>query len=245
MAILELQGIGLYRGQSWILREIDLEIARGEILGIIGPTGAGKTSLLRVIDLLEEPGKGRLWFDGKDMADRAHRLEGRRRMSMVFQRPAMLRGSVWDNVSYGLRIRKTAEPVIEEMVADLLKQVGLAGYRNRRASTLSGGEVQRVALARAMACRPDVLLLDEPTANLDPRTSQRIEGLISRCHDICMTIVISTHDLSQALHMSDRVAVMMDGQIAQIGRPDEIMEQPANQDVAAFLRAGNWNRRGG
>ena len=166
-------------GQQKILDDINLEIRRGEIFTLIGPSGSGKTTLLRLIDLLDRPTSGKIFFDGQDTAGREkERLSIRRRMGMVFQKPAVLNVTVAENVAFGLKFRGANPAEIPQRVKSALELVGLLGFERRRAVTLSGGEMQRVAIARAMVTNPEVLLLDEPTANLDPnsRTSVSISA---------------------------------------------------------------------
>ncbi|MEM2097552.1 MAG: phosphate ABC transporter ATP-binding protein [Methanothrix sp.] len=235
--MIQLEGVTVEKNGMMILNDINIEVRTGETLGIIGPTGAGKTTLLRVMDLIEIPSKGRVLFRGEDLQRESERLAARRRIGVVFQRPVMLRGSVYDNVAYGLRIRRLSKEEIDERVGAALSDVGLEGYERRPARTLSGGEMQRVALARALAISPELLLLDEPTANLDPRTSHVIEDLISRAKMRGMTTVISTHDLPQAVRLADRIVIIMDGRVVSSGSAEFLMSSDSD-DVKAFLHAG-------
>ncbi|MEM0498425.1 MAG: phosphate ABC transporter ATP-binding protein [Methanothrix sp.] len=235
--MIQLEGVTVEKNGIMILNDINIEVRTGETLGIIGPTGAGKTTLLRVMDLIEIPSKGRVLFRGEDLQRESERLAARRRIGVVFQRPVMLRGSVYDNVAYGLRIRRLSKEEIDERVGAALSDVGLEGYERRPARTLSGGEMQRVALARALAISPELLLLDEPTANLDPRTSHVIEDLISRAKMRGMTTVISTHDLPQAVRLADRIVIIMDGRVVSSGSAEFLMSSDSD-DVKAFLHAG-------
>ncbi|MDI9616777.1 MAG: phosphate ABC transporter ATP-binding protein [Methanothrix sp.] len=235
--MIQLEGVTVEKNGMMILNDINIEVRTGETLGVIGPTGAGKTTLLRVMDLIEIPSKGRVLFRGEDLQRESERLAARRRIGVVFQRPVMLRGSVYDNVAYGLRIRRLSKEEIDERVGAALSDVGLEGYERRPARTLSGGEMQRVALARALAISPELLLLDEPTANLDPRTSHVIEDLISRAKMRGMTTVISTHDLPQAVRLADRIVIIMDGRVVSSGSAEFLMSSDSD-DVKAFLHAG-------
>jgi tungstate transport system ATP-binding protein len=222
-AFLEILEISKSYGTSEVLRGVSLEVEKGEMLALIGPTGSGKTTLLKIIDLLEEPSHGRIIFDGRDVTGQREkeRLKLRRRMSMVFQKPVMFKGRVENNVSYGLRLRGVSREEVEKRTNDVLTAVGLQGYGSRDAATLSGGEMQRIALARAMVIQPDLLLLDESTANLDPRTAASIEDLISGLRDHNTTIIMATHNMLQA-RRADRVAVLLEGRLAAVGCPDEI-----------------------
>jgi len=221
-----------------ILDSVTLEIKRGEIFTLIGPSGSGKTSLIRVIDLLDPPTSGRVLFDGTDTttASNTEKVALRRRMAMVFQKPAILNTSVAGNVAFGLKFRGVGKDEIERRVHGALDLVGLANLSGRRAVTLSGGEMQRVALARAMVTEPEVLLLDEPTANLDPVNSALIEDLIIRINKkFHTTIILSTHDMVQGQRLADRIGVIMDGRIAQVGTLHDIFYRPNGQEIAKFV----------
>ncbi|MGB3944924.1 MAG: phosphate ABC transporter ATP-binding protein [Methanothrix sp.] len=230
------RGVRAIRGAREVLKGVSLEAKAGEALAIIGPTGSGKTTLLRILNLLDPLQGGKLLFDGADVSsgERA-RFLARRRMAMVFQKPSLFNTTVEKNVSYGLRVRGVSGTEIAGKVAGALREVGLAGYENRRPSSLSGGEAQRVALARALVTEPDLLLLDEATANLDPRTAEAIEALIGRVRDGGITVVMATHDLAQARELADRVAVLMEGEVAGVGTAEEIFEDPGSEEVARFV----------
>jgi tungstate transport system ATP-binding protein len=236
--MIEARGVWARRGGAEILKDVSLEADRGEILAIIGPTGSGKTTLIRILNLLDPPNAGRVFFDGIDVTeDEKKRFIARRRMSLVFQKPAMFSVSVEKNVSYGLRIRGISSHAIRDRVRSALRDVGLSGYEKRRAFSLSGGEAQRVALARALVTEPELLLLDEATANLDPRTAETIEDLIRRAGEDGLSVVMATHDLNQARRLANRVGVLVGGELVQVGSPEEIFERPRSEDVARFVRA--------
>ncbi len=224
-------------GGKKILDGIDLEIQRGEIFTFIGPRGSGKTSLLRLIDLLDTQTRGIIKFDGTDtMASGTDRLSIRRRMAMVFQKPAVLNTTVAGNVAFGLKFRGEEKSQIDSRVHETLGIVGLLHLADRRAVTLSGGEMQRVAIARALVTRPEVLLLDEPTANLDPVNTELIENLIRHIHErFHTTIILSTHDMIQGQRLADRIAVIMNGRIAQVGSLHDIFYRPEGRDIARFV----------
>jgi ABC-type sugar transport system ATPase subunit len=235
MAFIELQGVGKSYGSMQILRGIDLQVNEGEVLALIGPTGSGKTTLLRLIDLLEEPSSGAIIMEGRNVAVLPERdlIELRRRIAMVFQKPVMFKASVRDNVSYGLRVRGVKD---QEKVDLFLKAVGLQSYGHRDATTLSGGEMQRIALARALIVEPKLLLLDEPTANLDPKSATSVEELISDLHT---TVIMATHNMNQCLRLSDRVAVLIEGRLAALGRPEEVLgSQVASGRYASLFPDG-------
>ncbi|MCK9579138.1 MAG: ABC transporter ATP-binding protein [Methanoregula sp.] len=219
------------------LHEISLDIRKGEVFTFIGPSGSGKTTLIRLIDLLDSPTSGSIFFDGQDTStSESGRLVIRRRMGMVFQKPSVLSTTVANNVAFGLKFRGVDRTQIREKVRSALDLVGLAGFEDRRASTLSGGEMQRVALARAMVTEPEVLLLDEPTANLDPVSAELIEDLILRINKkFRTTIVMSTHDMIQGQRLADRIGVIMDGSLVQTGTASEIFYQPRGRDIARFV----------
>lgn len=241
--LLELQEIELIRDGQRILAQVNLRVKRGEILAIIGPTGSGKTSMLRIADLLDQPDRGRVIYDQDDVTrDQRARLAARRRMSMVFQRPAMFNSSVGYNVAYGLKLRGVRGSDLDERVDQSLRAVGLTGYQRRGISGLSGGEVQRVALARSLAVQSELLILDEATANLDPRTVSVIEDLIRASREGGATVLMATHDLHQSRRLADRVGVMMAGSLVQVGRPDEIFSPSARQEVASFVQVEEFMR---
>jgi tungstate transport system ATP-binding protein len=221
MVKLEVKELCKSYGKTEILSDIDLTIDEGEILALIGPTGAGKTTLLHLIDLLEKPTQGKIMVDGVKVTGlpESELLKIRRKMAMVFQKPVMFRANVRENVSYGLKIR--GENSIDEKVKKAISAVGLEGYETRDANTLSGGEMQRIALARALVLKPDVLLLDEPTANLDPKTAIYIDKLISRFEG---TVIMATHNMLQAQKLARRVAVLVEGKLIALGSPKEIMD---------------------
>jgi tungstate transport system ATP-binding protein len=224
-------------GAKESIKEISLEIHRGEIFTLIGPSGSGKTTLIRLIDLLDTPTSGSIFFEGSDTgASENGRLAIRRRMGMVFQKPAVLNASVARNIAFGLKFRGVPDDEITEKVHSALRLVGLPDFAGRRAITLSGGEMQRVAIARAMVTEPEVLLLDEPTANLDPVSADLIEELIVRINQkFGTTIVLSTHDMIQGQRLADRIGVIMNGRLVQTGDPGEIFYRPAGREIARFV----------
>jgi tungstate transport system ATP-binding protein len=224
-----------------ILKNINLKVEKGEVFALIGPTGAGKTTFLRLLNLLDLPASGIIYFDGIDTAGSAGlRTELRRRMGFVFQKPVVFNMSVYDNIACGLKWRKERKSEIRQKVNSMLELVSLSDYKDRNARTLSGGEVQMVAIARAMVSEPEVLLLDEPTANLDPVSASRIESLIADiAHRHNTTIIMATHDMSQGQRLADRVGVLLNGEIQQSGNWQEVFNSPRNKDVAYFVSAEN------
>jgi molybdopterin-binding protein len=241
MALIEV--INLYQryGEQAVLNNINLSIERGEVLALIGPTGAGKTTLLRLIDLIDEPTSGKIIFDGVDTAAPATvRLGMRRRMAFVLQKPVVFNLSVQDNIACALRWRGFRGSRLKEKVNHIIDVVGLSDYHDRNARHLSGGEVQRVAIARAIATEPEVLLLDEPMANLDPLSAARVEELIgSIIRSYAATIIMATHDLSQGQRLADRIGVLMNGELLQTGSARDVFTLPRNKEVAEFVGVEN------
>jgi tungstate transport system ATP-binding protein len=227
LPLLTLRNVCKSCGKAPILKNINIDIERGEVLALIGPTGSGKTTLLRLIDLLDEPTRGSITFEGYETVGLPEKKKQdlRRRMAMVFQKPVMFRASVEENVSYGLKVRGIGKDQQRERMREALRAVGLSAYESRDATTLSGGEMQRLALARALVIEPEVLILDEPTANLDPKSASVIEGLVSNRLGKGTTIVVATHDMLQCRRLADRVAVMLDGSISEIGKTEDVFRR--------------------
>lgn len=228
-------------GARDILKSINIKVDRGEVFAMIGPTGAGKTTLLRLLDLIDMPTAGKIYFDGADTAKTAkRRLEVRRRMAFVLQKPIVFNTSVYDNIAYALKWRGVEKSSIHKKASNILEVVGLSAYKKRNARTLSGGEVQRIAIARAIAIEPEVLLLDEPTANLDPISASKIERFITDIiHRHQTTIIMATHDMSQGQRLADRIGVLMNGEILQTGGSRDVFTSPRNREVAEFVGVEN------
>jgi tungstate transport system ATP-binding protein len=239
--MIELDHVTMTYESRDVVKDITLQVKKGEIFGIIGPSGSGKTTLLKIINLIEKPSSGRYRFDGSVVFRTGKGADPiGRRMAMLFQKPVMFNASVDDNIGMGLRFRGVREAGRHPLVEQALQEVGLAGYGQRKARTLSGGEAQRVALARAIVISPDLLLLDEPTANLDPKTAVVIEEIIRRLNrEKGMTIVLSTHDLVQGQRLCDRIGVVIDGQLCQVGTPVEIFHMPGSTPVAHYVGVEN------
>ena len=230
MAFLEVRSLSKNIGSAEILKGIDLTVERGEILGLIGPTGSGKTTLLRLVNLLDEPSTGSIHFDGREVSGRPERekLSARRRMAMVFQKPVMFKASVEENVSFGLKMRgRVDEEGVRGRMKEALAAVGLSGYESRDANTLSGGEMQRIALARALVLQPELLLLDEPTANLDPRSAASIDSLLHNLAGGRTAMILATHNMRQCQKLANRVAVLQGGRLAAVGSSEEIFSDKA------------------
>jgi tungstate transport system ATP-binding protein len=241
MSLIEAKDIWQRRDGRDILKKINLSIERGEVMALIGPTGAGKTTLLRLIDLLDTPAEGNIFFDGIDTgASEGVRLDLRRRMGFVLQKPVVFNMSVFDNVAYGLKWRRLGRHQLREKVSDILETVGMAEYKDRNARTLSGGEMQRVAIARAMATRPEVLLLDEPSANLDPVSASNIEELIaSVIKREKLTVIMATHDILLGQRLADKMCMLSNGEIVQSGEPGDIFFRPRSIQIAEFVGMEN------
>jgi tungstate transport system ATP-binding protein len=231
-AIYRLESVRHRYGDREVLHIDALEVIWGETLGLIGPSGAGKSTLLRLLQFLEPSTEGRTLFDGQPVgADLA--LQTKRRVTTVFQRPLMLDRSVRDNVAFGLRVRGT--PTRPKDIDGLLEAVGLAPLAGVRARTLSGGEIQRVAIVRALAFDPEVLLLDEPTANLDPGNVRLVEDMIRKCQARGVTIVLAVHQIFQARRLASRTALLLDGRLVEVGPTAQMLDDPQDPRTRAFL----------
>lgn len=210
-----------------------LDIYDGEILALVGPSGAGKSTLLRLLNFLETPSVGTLLYRGENVSASAS-LELRRQVTTVFQRPMLLRGSVAENVAYGLRLRGAH---VNANVDVMLERVGLRDMARENARKLSGGEMQRVALARALVIEPRVLLLDEPTANLDPYNVALIEEIVRAQHRARgVTVVVVTHNIFQAKRLAQRVGLLLNGQLIEIADTTRFFDSPQDPRTAAFVR---------
>ncbi len=236
-AILALQDVHKGYGGKEVLRGLDLEVGAGEVFGVLGPSGAGKTTVLRLLDLLEAPDRGHVLIHGRALtAGSPEALAQRRRMCIIPQNPALFRASVFDNVAYGLWLRGVRAEEIRGRVFAALDFVGLLDRAHEPASRLSGGEQQRVAFARAAVLRPEVLLLDEFTSNLDPANVRLLEEATRRYRrETGCTVVAVTHNLFQAKRLADRVGLLLDGRFVEVGLTEEIFETPTRPETQAFL----------
>lgn len=215
-------------------KNININVNKGEFFTLLGPSGCGKTTLLRLIAGFISSDSGKILLGGKDITNMP--IE-KRKIGMVFQNYALFpHMNVYDNVSYGLKIRKIKKKSINEKVIKYLELVNLSGYENRNISELSGGEQQRVALARALIVEPEVLLLDEPLSNLDAKLKEKMrKELKSIQKKLGITTIFVTHDQQEALTISDRIAVFNEGECLQVGSPYEIYQNPLNRFVATFI----------
>ncbi|MQY02989.1 ABC transporter ATP-binding protein [Actinomadura macrotermitis] len=242
VAAIELTGVQksyqAYGETVMAVRGVDLAIHEGEFFSLLGPSGCGKTTTMRMIAGFEEPTAGAVFLHGDDVTGVP---ANKRDVNMVFQSYALFpHMSVFENVAFGLRRRKVAKAEIAARVGEMLEIVDLTGREKRRPSELSGGQQQRVALARALVNRPRALLLDEPLGALDLKLRQAMQVELKRIQrEVGITFVYVTHDQSEALTMSDRIAVMNDGRIEQLGSPRGIYERPASRFVAGFIGTSN------
>jgi len=218
----EVQGVSHRYGQREALKGISMAFDEGEITALIGPNGSGKSTLLRIIAGLEMPTEGRILIRGE--VETSNTL--RRMATLVFQKTAMFNTSVYDNVAYGLKLRGIGASETKEKVQNSLRMVGLEGFEKRRARRLSGGEQQRVSLARALTLQPDILLLDEPSANLDPRSASIVESVISRANrELGTTIIMASHNIIQARQLASKVAILQDGTFVAISNSSELFRK--------------------
>ncbi len=239
MSIISLQDIHKYYGDYHALRGINCEIGEGEFFSLLGPSGCGKTTLLRVIGGFEDVSSGAVILGGQNMAGVP---ANKRPTNMVFQSYAIFPHlSVAQNVGYGLRKARLSKAEQDAKVTEALEMVGLSGYGARAAHALSGGQRQRVALARALILKPKVLLLDEPLSALDKKMREQMQTELRRLQrQVGITFILVTHDQEEALIMSDRIAVMFEGEIAQVAAPQELYRRPVNRRVGEFIGVMNF-----
>jgi spermidine/putrescine transport system ATP-binding protein len=236
--LIQLKDITKSFGKNVVLKKVNLDIYENEFVTLLGPSGCGKTTILRIIGGFETQDSGTIFFEGKDLS----LIPAYKRPSnTVFQRYALFPHlNVFDNVAFGLRIKKTDEKIIKEKVTDVLKMVGLTGFENRAIQKMSGGQQQRVAIARALVNQPKVLLLDEPLGALDLKLRKEMHYELKRIQrETGITFIYVTHDQEEALTMSDKIVVIKDGDIQQFGTPFEIYNDPINAYVAKFIGESN------
>ncbi len=219
-----------------VLSRCSIDFESGKIHALLGPNGVGKTTLLRILNLLEEPSEGTISYNGlKESAVTGHVF--RKEITMVFQRPALFKTTVYKNVAYGLKVRKAPKDRIEQQVREILELVGMSGYASQKTRTLSAGEAQRVALARALAVHPRVLYLDEPTANLDPYNAGQVERIIREVKDRYQTtILLATHNLFQAQRLSDRIVFLYNGRVVESSNTQTFFENPKEELSRKFIK---------
>jgi molybdopterin-binding protein len=236
--IAELTNVKKVFGNKTVLDSINLQINEGEILALLGPNGSGKTTLLKILAFIDDPTSGLIRFQGEVVTPK-NTEEMRMESTLVFQKTALFDTSVFNNIAYGLKIRKIPKNLHAKEVRKMLKLVKLEGFENRSAKKLSGGEQQRVALARALVLNTKLLLLDEPTSNLDPKNASIIEEIIAVANrELQTTIVMATHNMFQAETLPDRIALIHDGKIAEVGAPQDIFGA-ISKNLASFAAVNN------
>lgn len=238
MITAELKNVTKAYGDKTVVDQVNLQIQEGEILALLGPNGSGKTTLLKILALIEAPTSGVVEFQSEAVtAKNAEQL--RMQSTLVFQKTTLFDSTVYSNVAYGLKIRKIPREVLDEKVAKALKLVKLEGFEKRPAKKLSGGEQQRVAIARAVALKTKLLLLDEPTANLDPKNAAIIEEVIAAVNrEDKTTIVMATHNMFQAKALPHRIALMNEGKITEVGSPADVFGN-LSRNLARFAAVDN------
>lgn len=235
--MIELTGVSKLYGDVTALRDVSLKVERGEILTVLGPNGSGKTTLLKILGGLERPSRGEVLFDGVRIGgDNAEEM--RKRATLVFQRTVLLRGTVRNNVAYGLRLRDIPDKDIERRAREAIELVGLEALADRQAKDLSGGEQQRLSLARALVLDCELLLLDEPTANLDPESLAIVKEVIRKLNKGGTTVVLATHNIEQARELSERLLLLERGEIVEAGRPQDLFLDQS-YEMARFARSEN------
>ncbi len=236
--IIELKNVCKNYGDSEVLHDFNLYIRENEFVTLLGPSGCGKTTTLRLIGGFESPDSGEVLYRGKDMKNIPPE---KRNFNTVFQKYSLFpHMNIYENVAFGLRIKKMAEKDIRDKVTWALKLVGLPGYEKRKPDSLSGGQQQRVAIARAIVCQPEVLLFDEPLGALDLKLRQEMQTELKKLQkSLGITFIYVTHDQEEALTMSDTIVVMNSGKILQIGTPVDIYNEPCCRFVARFIGESN------
>jgi putative spermidine/putrescine transport system ATP-binding protein len=233
-AILSLHDLTIAYGGQPAVSALDLDVMRGEVLALLGPSGCGKTTTMRCVAGLLAQASGRVVLDGQDVG---HVPANKRGIGLVFQSYALFPHlTTFENVAFGLRLRRTPEAEVKKTVGALLDTVGLTGFANRVPGALSGGQQQRVALARALAVKPSLLLLDEPLSNLDARLRLEMRGELARLQrEFGVTMIYVTHDQAEALALASRIAVMRAGRLEQLGAPEALWGRPRTAFVARFM----------
>ena len=228
-----LKGIFKTFGDKIVLKDVNLTVNKGEIFAILGYSGAGKTTLLKILSALDVDFRGIYLF--KDIDVRKYPEKVRKYITMVFQNPVMFKGTVFENVAYGLKVRGYSKNYIKEKVDRVLESLGILELRDKNAKRLSGGERQRVGIARALVLDVDVYIFDEPTSNLDIENIKVIEGAIKELKKKGKTIIVTTHDLLQARRLSDRVAYIEKGEIVEVGETEKVFKDPKDERTYRFV----------
>ncbi|MFX1466955.1 MAG: ABC transporter ATP-binding protein [Promethearchaeota archaeon] len=238
MTLLKVDNLSKKYAEKYAIKGISFELEQGKFFTLIGPSGAGKTTLLRLINLLETPTSGEIEYNGWSLntLPKKKMVNARRDMGFVFQRPVVFSTTVKANVAYGLNFRNLLNDEIKERVHRALDMVGLYGFEERKALTLSGGEIQRVALARTLATEPKILLLDEATADLDPANVAMIENVLKKLNkEKGVTIIMATHNFFQAKRLGDIVGFLMNGEMIEMGTAGQIFNHPQDERTEAFI----------
>lgn len=223
-------------GDKVVLDINSLLLKKGKIYGIIGPNGAGKSTILRIIAGLEEASSGNIFYDNKKLTDNTVK-----NLTYMSQRPYLLRTSVFNNIAYPLKLRKYDKEIIDEKVKAIVKEFNVFDLRYQIATSLSGGESQKVALARALVFEPKLLLLDEPTANIDPNAIEFIEKeILKRNKEKNMTTIIITHNMGQARRLCDEIIFMKEGKMVEHGKSDQVISNPKSSEMKKFLSLYMW-----
>ncbi len=236
--LISFRGLVMYFDDQLVLKNIDLDIHENEFVTLLGPSGCGKTTLLRILGGFLKPTEGKVYFDGEEINDvPPHKRE----VNTVFQKYALFpHMDVYENIAFGLKIKKMSKDVIEQKVMKMLRLIGLEDFEKKNVTLLSGGQQQRVAIARALVNEPKVLLLDEPLGALDLKLRKEMQYELKRIQrEVGITFIYVTHDQEEALTMSDKIVVMKDGEIQQIGSPEDIYNEPVNRYVADFVGESN------
>ncbi|HIQ38966.1 MAG TPA: amino acid ABC transporter ATP-binding protein [Methanothermococcus okinawensis] len=228
-----LKGIFKTFGDKVALKDVNLTVNKGEALAILGYSGAGKTTLLKIISALDVDFEGTYLFKGIDVKKDPEKV--RKCITMVFQNPVMFKGTVFENVAYGLKVRGYCKGYIKEKVDEVLEYLGILDLRDKNAKRLSGGEKQRVAVARALVLDIDVYIFDEPTSNLDIENIKVVEGTIKELKRKGKTVIFTTHDLLQARRLSDRVAYIERGEIVEVGETERVFKDPKDERTYRFV----------
>jgi tungstate transport system ATP-binding protein len=232
--VYKIRGLRHTYGPRTVLQIPSLDIGPDELLALVGPSGAGKSTLLRLLHFLEEPSDGQVVYSRNGTShDFPIPIEVRREIGMVFQRPELIDGSVWDNVALGLRFRGRFSP---QPVEEAIRSVELEHLSQAHVGSLSGGELQRVALARVMACAPRLYLLDEPTANLDPRNVGLVEAIIRKMRLEGAAVVLVTHNVYQARRLAERVGLIISGELVEVSTVQTFFDDPSDSRARAFVR---------
>lgn len=236
--IIEFREIVKQFGSQIVLKGINLDIYENEFVTLLGPSGCGKTTLLRILGGFLDADEGKVIFDGEEISNKP---PYERELNTVFQKYALFPHlSVYENIAFGLKIKKVSKDVIDQKVMKMLRLIGLEGYEDKNTTLLSGGQQQRVAIARALVNEPKVLLLDEPLAALDLKLRKEMQYELKRIQqEVVITFIFVTHDQEEALTMSDKIVVMKNGEIQQVGTPQDIYNEPANRFVANFIGESN------